>query len=80
VVTAMLILLAKSFIEPVHRLYAFDQQHAHKRTALLADRTQPAPTTRNSISSQNFVSLHPLGIRDANPLPLEVARPRTYRS
>src|SRR3569833_1866679 len=49
---AMLILSSKSLVQSVHRLHALDQQRAHERAPLLADRSQ-APSIAGAVFARN---------------------------
>jgi hypothetical protein len=66
-VAAVLILLAKSFIQPARGVRRLHQQHARKAVALFADRAQVLFTARASRALSR--------IRMLAPLPLPIRKP-----
>src|SRR5450756_173607 len=63
---AVLVLLAKPFIQATHRLYTLHQQHAQKRIPLFADRTQSPSITRTALAwDQTQIAGHLLATLEA---------------
>lgn len=73
-VAAVLVLLAKPFVQPHRRLRCFHQQPAHKAVPLLANRAQLLPPARgvfprnqSQIAGHLLATLEPRGIADGHP-------------